>query len=48
MFSQIHRSYIIHGKAIQKATASKVFIEETELPIGRVYKKDFLAFYQAL
>jgi len=48
LFSQIHRSYIVHGKAIQKATASKVFIGNTELPIGRVYKKDFLPFYQAL
>jgi len=47
-FYQIHRSYIINVRKIQKHTASKVFINHTALPIGRVFKKDFFDFFSNL
>lgn len=40
-FIQIHRSYIVNITHIQKVTASKVFMHNYTIPIGRVYKKDF-------
>jgi len=44
-FYQIHRSFIIHTKYISKISGGKVFIENTPLTIGRVYKKGFLETY---
>ncbi len=36
-FIQIHRSVIVNKNAIQKKTASKVYIQDKELPISRAH-----------
>ena len=40
-FCQIHRSFLINLKHIQKVSGSKVFIINQSIPIGRVFKKEF-------
>ncbi len=39
LFIQVHRSYIVNKKYVEKINASMLFIEDTEIPIGRIYKK---------
>lgn len=46
-FCQIHRSYIVNTKHITKATASKVIVGSTSLPIGRLFKPNFFKHYIA-
>jgi DNA-binding LytR/AlgR family response regulator len=41
-FLQIHKSYLINLKKIEKISGNEVFILNKRLPIGRVYKKDLL------
>lgn len=41
-FIRIHRSYIIDFERISKVQKRRVFIEQTEIPIGEVYREDFL------
>ncbi len=41
-FIRIHRSYIIDFERISKVQKRRVFIDQTEIPIGEVYREDFL------
>lgn len=41
-FIRIHRSYIINLDHIEKVSGTQVFLENYVLPIGRIFKKDFL------
>lgn len=41
-FVQVHRSYIVHLRYIQKVANNKIYLEEEVVPIGRVYKSAFL------
>ncbi len=42
-FCQIHKSYIVNTKCIQKISGNKLFLTNEEvLPIGRMYKKGFM------
>lgn len=43
-FYKIHRSFIINTKYIQKIASGKVVINDVELTIGRVFKKQFLEY----
>ena len=40
-FIQIHKSYIINIKKIEKYSGSNVFINTQKLPLGRTYKNSF-------
>ncbi len=42
IFYRVHRSYIINSNFISKITSGKILIGNMEIPIGRVYKKEFL------
>lgn len=44
-FCQIHKSYIINLQHFKKISGNTVFLSNTTLPIGRVYKKDFISNY---
>ena len=41
-FAQIHKSYIINFKKIDKITGNQIYIREEKLPVGRVYKSALL------
>lgn len=41
-FVQIHRSYIVNLKCIQKIVGNQVYLEEERLPIGRSFKDAFM------
>lgn len=42
-FCRIHKSYVvINLNSITKITHSLVFIEENELPIGKMFREDLL------
>lgn len=41
-FIRVHRSYIIDFERITKVQKRRVFIDQTEIPIGEVYREDFL------
>ncbi len=40
-FSQVHRSYIVNVKLVDKTSSNQIEIEKTKIPLGRVYKKQF-------
>lgn len=40
-FVRVHRSFAINIKRISSFDANSVFINEMEIPIGRIYKDDF-------
>jgi DNA-binding LytR/AlgR family response regulator len=40
-FSQVHRSYIVNVKLVDKTFSNQIEIEKTKIPLGRVYKKQF-------
>ncbi len=42
-FIQIHKSYVINIKKVEKYTGTSLFINNESLPIGRTYKKMLLA-----
>lgn len=44
-FYQIHRSYIVNLSRITKITGNTAIVNEQKLPIGRVFKKDFMERY---
>ena len=44
-FTRIHRSYIINLNKIRKVKSNSVEIENIEVPIGSVYKKNFIKNY---
>lgn len=41
-FVQVHRSYIIHLKYLQKVVHNKIYLGKEMIPIGRVYRSTFL------
>lgn len=41
-FVQVHRSYIVHLRYVQKVTTNKICLGKELVPIGRVYKSTFL------
>lgn len=47
LFCRVHRSYIINITNIQKVMGSKIVINDTSVPIGRAFKKEFLQQYLA-
>jgi DNA-binding LytR/AlgR family response regulator len=40
-FIQIHKSYIIAIKHIEKTDNFSVWVKQMELPIGKTYRKNF-------
>jgi len=44
-FIQIHRSYIINIHQVEKVSSNSVEINSIGIPLGRVYKKNFLKKY---
>lgn len=41
-FAQIHRSYIVNIKCIQKIVGNQIYLGEERLPIGRSFKDAFM------
>lgn len=41
-FAQVHKSYIVNVKKIEKVAANTIYTFHYEIPIGRAYKKQFL------
>ncbi len=41
-FIQIHKSYIINSKQVDKISGNEVYISGQRLPVGRTYKQDLL------
>lgn len=41
-FIQIHKSYIINSKCVDKISGNELYIEKNRLPIGRTYKQELL------
>jgi DNA-binding LytR/AlgR family response regulator len=44
-FVQVHRSYLININHIKKVSASKICSNDYNIPIGRVFKKEFRHIY---
>ena len=44
-FCQIHKSYIVNIRFIQKVSGNQVFLDETIIPIGRTFRDSFFAKY---
>lgn len=42
-FSKVHKSYIVQLDKIDKVTGNTILIETDKIPIGRAYRKDFMA-----
>lgn len=40
-FSQVHRSYIVNIQLVNKISSNHIEINKIEIPLGRVYKKEF-------
>lgn len=40
-FFQVHRSYIVNIQLVNKISSSHIEINKIEIPLGRVYKKEF-------
>lgn len=40
-FVQVHRSYIINTRSIQKVYGNQIYIGKAKIPIGKTYKEDF-------
>ncbi len=47
MFPRIHKSYIISVSKINKVYGNTIVINDTEIPIGQTYKKDFMALIES-
>ncbi len=44
-FCQIHRSFLVNMKKVHEVAGNIVFIEDLQIPIGRVFKKNFVKRY---
>ncbi len=45
-FARVHKSYIVNVTKIKKVTGGQIYLDNnTEIPIGRVYKDDFMSRY---
>ena len=40
-FARVHKSYIVNLNRLTKVSATKVLVNEKEIPVGRVYKTSF-------
>ena len=40
-FKQVHRSFLVNIKLVDKLSSNHIEIDKTKIPLGRVYKKDF-------
>ncbi|WNW01238.1 LytTR family DNA-binding domain-containing protein [Tenacibaculum sp. HL-MS23] len=47
LFVQIHKSYVVNVKRVEKFTGTNLCIKNKILPIGRTYKKELLASLKA-
>lgn len=47
-FIQVHRSFLVNIHQVQVVSSNFIKINESKIPLGRVYKKDFLDNYQRL
>lgn len=47
-FARVHRSFIIPLARIKNVRNKMIAIEETEIPVGSSYEKDFLRLFQSL
>lgn len=47
-FIQVHRSFLVNIHQVQVLSSNFLKINESKVPLGRVYKKDFLDNYQRL
>jgi DNA-binding LytR/AlgR family response regulator len=45
-FCQIHKSYLINMKHLEKVAGNVVFLKNLKLPIGRFFKKKFMKRFQ--
>ena len=41
-FIQVHKSYIINSKMVDKISGNEVYVNNHKVPIGRTYKQDLL------
>ncbi len=41
-FAQVHKSYIVNCRKVEKISGNLLFIEATKIPVGRLYKASFL------
>ncbi|MCK0179578.1 LytTR family transcriptional regulator [Flavobacteriaceae bacterium S0862] len=41
-FVQVHKSFIINSKKVDKFSGNQVFINDLKLPVGRTYKQELL------
>ncbi len=41
-FCRIHKSFVVNMEHIDKIVVYAVFVNDTEIPIGKMYKEDFL------
>lgn len=41
-FVQVHKSYIINSKKVDKVSGNQVFINDLKIPVGRTYKQELL------
>jgi len=41
-FVQVHKSYIINSKKVDKVSGNLVFINNLQIPVGRTYKQELL------
>lgn len=44
-FVQVHRSFIVNVHAVTKISSGTIQLDNSEIPLGRVYKKEFQARY---
>lgn len=44
-FCQVHKSYLINIKYLKKVSGNTIYMTNVTLPLGRAYKKDFVAEY---
>jgi DNA-binding LytR/AlgR family response regulator len=41
-FTQVHKSFIINNKCVDKISGNEVYVDRNRIPIGRTYKQEFL------
>jgi len=41
-FVQVHKSYIINSKKVDRVSGNQVFINDLKIPVGRTYKQELL------
>jgi len=47
-FIQVHRSFVVNVQEVDKVSSGSIQLDKTEIPLGRVYKKDFHELYLRL